>query len=81
MNALNKEKFQSVTPPLASLEPNGGHSLVPLMPGQGFQLPAGSHPVTSEHREQAALPPWGQEYICSSAQGAEDRQHAKRHPA
>lgn len=44
------------------------------MPGQGFQLIAGSHPVTLENREQAVLPPLGQEYICSSGQGAEERQ-------
>lgn len=55
-------------------EPNRAQVLVPLLPAQGFQLMAGSHPVTLEHREQAVLPPWGQEYICSSGQGAEDRQ-------
>jgi len=61
---------------LLHLEPNRVHPLVPLMPEQGFQLTAVSHPVPSAHREHAVFPPWGQEYICSAAQGAEDRQHA-----
>lgn len=39
------------------LEPSRVHVLVPLMPGQGFQLMAGSHPVTLENREQAVLLP------------------------
>lgn len=76
MNVLNKEKFQALFLLWLRLEPNGVHSLVPPMPGQGFQLIAASRPVTSEQREQAVLPPRGPQYICSSAQGAEDRQHA-----
>lgn len=46
--------------PWLHLEPNAVQALVSLMPGQGFQLIAGSCPVTSEHRQQVIPLPWDQ---------------------